>query len=97
MLQNSVAWRKEFGADSILEEDLKFDENLDSVDFMHYFDKEGYPVCYNAYGIFRDKELYQKIFEDKEKLKKFLTWSVQILEKWIKLLDFKPGGVNAMI
>jgi len=97
MLQNSVAWRKAFGADSILEEDLKFDENLDSVAFMHCYDKVGHPVCYNAYGIFRDKELYQKIFGDDEKLKKFLRWRVQILEKGIKLLNFKPGGVNAMI
>ena len=48
MLPNSVAWRKAFGADSILEEDLKFDENLDSVAFMHWFDKVGHPMCYNA-------------------------------------------------
>jgi hypothetical protein len=52
---------------------------------------------YNAYGIFRDKELYQKIFGDDEKLKNFMRWRVQILEKGIKLLNFKPGGVNAMI
>lgn len=97
MLHNSVAWRKAFGADSILEEDLKFDENLDSVAFMHCYDKVGHPVCYNAYGIFRDKELYHKIFGDDEKLKKFLRWRVQILERGIKLLNFKPGGVNAMI
>ena len=48
-------------------------------------------------NIFWDKELYQKIFGDNEKLKKFLRWRVQILEKGIKHLDFKPGGVNAMI
>lgn len=97
MLQNCVAWRKKFGADSVVDEDLAFDENLDSVAFMHCYDKEGHPVCYNAYGIFRDKELYQKIFGDDEKLKKFLRWRVQILEKGIKLLNFRPGGVNAMI
>eukprot|EP01018_Ginkgo_biloba_P004818 Gb_20479 [translate_table: standard] len=97
MLQNSVAWRKEFGADGILEEDLGFDDHLDAVAYMHSYDKEGHPVCYNAYGIFRDKELYQKIFGDDEKLKKFLRWRIQILEKGIRLLNFKPGGVNAMI
>ena len=81
MLQNSVAWRKAFRDHSILEEDLKFDENLDSVVLMHCFDKVGHPVCYNAYGIFQDKELYQKIFGDNEKLKNFLRWRVQILRR----------------
>ncbi|GLJ37263.1 hypothetical protein SUGI_0755930 [Cryptomeria japonica] len=97
MLQNCIAWRKKFGADKILEEDLAFDENLDSVAYMHCCDKDGHPVCYNAYGVFRDKDIYQKIFGDDEKLKRFLRWRVQILEKGIKLLNFKPGGVNAMI
>ena len=46
---------------------------------------------------FRYKELYQKIFGDDVKLKKFRRWRVQILEKGIKLLEFNLGGVNAMI
>ena len=92
-----MVWKKAFGTDIILEEDLKFDENLDSVAFMHYFDKVGHALCHNAYGIFRDKELYQKIFGDDEKIEKFLRLRVQILEKGIKRLDFKHGGVNAMI
>ena len=48
-------------------------------------------------GFFREKELDHKIFGDDENLENFLRWRVQILEKGIKLLDFKPGGVNAMI
>ena len=44
MFPNSVAWRKAFGADSILEEDLKFDENIDLVTFMHCFYKVGHPL-----------------------------------------------------
>ena len=43
------------------------------------------------------QELYQKFFGDDEKLKMFLRWRVQILEKGIKLLEFNPGDVNAMI
>ena len=46
---------------------------------------------------FREKELYQNIFGDDEKLRNFLRWRVQILEKHIKLLGFNLGGVNAMI
>ena len=49
------------------------------------------------YIILWKQELYQKIFGDDEKLKMFLRWRVQILEKGIKLLDFNPSGVNAMI
>ncbi|KAJ6362823.1 hypothetical protein OIU78_003089 [Salix suchowensis] len=36
-------------------------------------------------------------FGDEEKLKKFLRWRVQVLEKGINLLDFKAGGVNSII
>ena len=63
ILQNSVAWRKEFRADSILEEDLKFDENIDLVTFMHCFYKVGHPLCYNSYGIFsREGSLSEDIW-----------------------------------
>ncbi|KAJ6742339.1 PATELLIN-1 [Salix viminalis] len=41
--------------------------------------------------------MYERIFGDEEKLKKFLRWRVQVLEKGINLLDFKPGGVNSII
>ncbi|KZV33117.1 patellin-6 [Dorcoceras hygrometricum] len=98
MLLKCLDWRKDFGADGILEEDLgSFKELEGVVAFMHGYDREGHPVCYNAYGIFKDKEMYDKIFGDEEKLKKFLRWRVQILERGIKLLNFKPGGVNSII
>ena len=48
-------------------------------------------------GFFQEKDLYQKIFGDDENLENFLRWRVQILEKGIKLLEFNPGGFNAMI
>ncbi|XP_073275329.1 patellin-6-like [Primulina huaijiensis] len=98
MLLKCLDWRKDFGADGILEEDLgSFKELEGVVAFMHGYDREGHPACYNAYGIFKDKEMYDKIFGDDEKLKKFLRWRVQILERGIKLLNFKPGGVNSII
>ncbi|KAF9680077.1 hypothetical protein SADUNF_Sadunf06G0082600 [Salix dunnii] len=97
MLEQCLSWRKEFGADNIVQEDLGFKELEGVVACMHGYDREGHPVCYNAYGIFRDKEMYERIFGDEEKLKKFLRWRVQVLEKGINLLDFKPGGVNSII
>ncbi|KAK4793431.1 hypothetical protein SAY86_023866 [Trapa natans] len=63
---------------------------------MHEHDKEGHPVCYNVYGEFQNKELYEKTFGDDEKRAKFLRWRVQFLEKSIRKLDFSPGGVNTI-
>lgn len=97
MLEKCLAWRKEFGADEVVEEDLGFKELEGVVAYMHGYDREGHPVCYNAYGVFRDKDMYERIFGDEEKLKKFLRWRVQVLERGIKLLHFKPGGVNSII
>ncbi|GLJ42387.1 hypothetical protein SUGI_0877910 [Cryptomeria japonica] len=95
MLKNTILWRKRFGADSILEED--FGTEYDGVAYMHGCDKEGHPVCYNVYGVFQDKETYQKSFGDAEKCDRFLRWRIQLLEKGIQQLSFKPGGVNAMV
>ncbi|CAI9097218.1 OLC1v1033592C1 [Oldenlandia corymbosa var. corymbosa] len=104
MLMKCLAWRKDFGADNILEEDMGFKELEGVVAYMKGYDREGHPVCYNAYGVFKDKGMYERIFgknnvdeHEKEKLKKFLRWRVQVLERGIQSLEFKPGGVNSII
>ena len=97
MLLKCLSWRKDFGAETIVDEDLGFKELEGVIAYMRGYDKEGHPVCYNAYGVFRDKDMYERIFGDEEKLKKFLRWRVQVLERGIKLLHFKPGGVNSLI
>ncbi|GMY12649.1 patellin-3 [Fagus crenata] len=95
MIKNTVRWRKEFGIDELLEQDLGSD--LDKVVFMHGFDKEGHPVCYNVYGEFQNKELYQKAFSDEEKRQRFLRWRIQFLERSIRKLDFKPGCISTIV
>ncbi|CAH9103253.1 unnamed protein product [Cuscuta europaea] len=97
MLEKCLLWRKEFAAEDVVEEELGFKELEGVVAYMNGFDRQGHPVCYNAYGVFKDKEMYEKIFGDDEKLKRFLRWRVQVLERGIKLLHFKPGGVNSLI
>lgn len=99
MLERCIDWRKDFGADSILDEDLSQDfKDLEGVvAYMSGFDRHGHPVCYNAYGVFRDWELYERVFGDEDKLRKFLRWRVQVLERGVALLHFKPGGINSMI
>ncbi|CAI9115016.1 OLC1v1015848C1 [Oldenlandia corymbosa var. corymbosa] len=94
MLQNTLIWRKQYNVDGLIDEDLG--DDLDKVVFMHGHDKDGHPVCYNVYGEFQNKELYNKTFADEEKRKKFLRWRIQFLEKSIRKLDFRPGGINTI-
>ncbi|KAI3451656.1 hypothetical protein Pfo_008321 [Paulownia fortunei] len=83
MIKNTIKWRKEFGIDELVEEDLG--SELERVVFMHGHSKEGHPVCYN------------KMFSDEEKRQKFLRWRIQFLEKSIRKLDFSPGGVSTIV
>ncbi|KAK7294775.1 hypothetical protein RJT34_17671 [Clitoria ternatea] len=97
MLLKCLAWRAEFGAENVVDEELGFKELENVVAYTHGYDREGHPVCYNAYGVFKDKDMYERVFGDEEKLNKFLRWRVQVLERGIKLLHFRPGGVNSLI
>ena len=97
MIKNTIKWRREFGIEKLMEEDLEVSE-LEKVVFMSGVDKEGHPVCYNVYGEFQNKELYDKAFGDGEKRQRFLKWRIQYLEKGIReLLDFSPSGVSTMV
>ncbi|KAG9145898.1 hypothetical protein Leryth_019577 [Lithospermum erythrorhizon] len=94
MLKNTMAWRKEYKVDELVNEELG--DHLEKVVFMHGHDKEGHPVCYNVYGEFQNKELYSKTFSDEEKRGRFLRWRIQFLERSIRKLDFSPGGINTI-
>ncbi|KAL2241763.1 patellin-3-like [Sesamum indicum] len=96
MLKSVVAWRKEFKIDELLEEE-GIGEGLEKVVYIHGVDKEGHPVCYNAFGEFQDKELYSNTFSDAEKRAKFLRWYIQFLEKNIRKLDFSPDGTCTIV
>ncbi|KAL0365794.1 UNVERIFIED_CONTAM: Patellin-5 [Sesamum radiatum] len=96
MLKSVVAWRKEFKIDELLEEE-GIGEGLEKVVYIHGLDKEGHPVCYNAFGEFQDKELYSNTFSDAEKRAKFLRWYIQFLEKNIRKLDFSPDGTCTIV
>ncbi|XP_076894674.1 patellin-3-like [Bidens hawaiensis] len=95
MLKSVVAWRKEFDIESLLEEDLGTDQG--KVVYMHGVDKEGHPVCYNAFGEYHNKDLYQETFSEEEKRKKFIRWRIQFLEKSIRKLDFSPDGISTIV
>lgn len=96
MLKSVVAWRKEFKIDELLDE-KDLGQGLEKVVYNYGLDKEGHPVCYNAFGEFQNKELYQNTFADKEKLTKFLRWRIQFMEKSIRNLDFSPDGICTFV
>ncbi|XP_030485653.2 patellin-3 [Cannabis sativa] len=91
MFRNTIRWRKEFGIEELLSEDLG--DDLEKVVFMHGTDRDGHPVCYNVFGEFQNKDLYQNTFSDQEKRTKFLRYRIQFLEKSIRKLDFTSGGI----
>ncbi|GAV73505.1 CRAL_TRIO domain-containing protein/CRAL_TRIO_N domain-containing protein [Cephalotus follicularis] len=95
MLRNTIQWRKENNIDSILDEDLGVD--LGFAAYMNGNDRNGHPVCYNIFGVFGDEEVYNRTFGTEEQRKKFLRWRIQLMEKWIQNLDFKPGGVSSFL
>jgi hypothetical protein len=97
MLRSAVLWRKRFGIDALLDADLAFPE-LEKVVFYRGADRESHPVCYNVYGEFQDKDLYEKAFGDEEKRERFLKWRIQLLERGIlSQLDFAPSGICSMV
>jgi hypothetical protein len=97
MVLRCAAWRAEFRADAVLEEDLGFKDLEGVVAYMHGWDRDSHPVCYNAYGVFRDREMYERAFGDGDRLARFLRWRVQVMERGVRALQLRPGGVNAII
>ncbi|RDX65369.1 Patellin-3, partial [Mucuna pruriens] len=95
MIKNTVRWRKEFGIDGLVLEDLGSD--WDKVVFNHGYDKQGHTVCYNVFGEFENKELYNKTFSDEEKRNKFIRWRIQVLEKSVRSLDFSPTAISTIV
>ncbi|KAJ9163254.1 hypothetical protein P3X46_022943 [Hevea brasiliensis] len=95
MLRKTLQWRKESNIDSILDDDVGVD--LSSAFYMNGIDREGHPVCYNNYGVFGNEELYNKAFGTEENRKQFLRWRFQLMEKGIRKLDLKPGGVTSLL
>lgn len=84
MLQDTMAWRKDFNTDSLVDEGTPADFHSS---FILDVDREGHPVCYN-----RDLSS-KKSLEDEIQLRK----RIQVLEKGIQKLDFRPNGIHSMV
>ncbi|CAL9767617.1 unnamed protein product [Musa acuminata subsp. burmannicoides] len=98
MLLRCAEWRREFGADGVAEEEMVGLKEVEGVvAYMHGWDRRGHPVCYNAYGVFKDAAVYERVLGDPDKLQRFLRWRVQVMERGVRLLHLRPGGVNSII
>ncbi|KAH7577674.1 hypothetical protein ACOSP7_001340 [Xanthoceras sorbifolium] len=95
MLQKTLKWRRDFMANVDLEQVL--DPDFEKIMYLNCKDKEGQPLCYNIYGPLKDRELYKKFFGSKNDSDKFIKLKVQLMEKGLKELSFKPGGPNSMV
>lgn len=96
MLRKTLRWRREFKTDGILEENLGYD--LENVVYLKGRSREGHPLlCNNIYWPYKNKELYKKAFGSQEKCQEILRWRVQCMERTIKKLSFKNGGVTSII
>ncbi|KAI8875161.1 CRAL/TRIO domain-containing protein [Backusella circina FSU 941] len=81
MLTNTLKWRKEFNADTILEEEFDTSIFNNDIGLLYKTDNEGSPVTYNFYG----KIDQQTVFGD---VNRFIRWRIQLMEKGIQLIDF---------
>ncbi|XP_068651374.1 patellin-4-like [Aristolochia californica] len=95
MLRKTLKWRRDFRVEGILDEDLGGE--FDSMSYINSTDKEGRPICYNMFGLFKDKGLFQKTLGTEEKRDAFVRWRVQCMEKGIRQLSFKKGGPASII
>ncbi|CAL9761453.1 unnamed protein product [Musa acuminata subsp. burmannicoides] len=96
MLRNVLVWRKQFRIDSILDEE-SLGVDFVAACYMDGVDRERHPVCYNMPGVFQNDKLYQETFGSEQGRERFQRWRVQLMEKGIKTLDFKPGGVASLL
>jgi hypothetical protein len=96
MLVNTIKWCQSFLATTIREKKLQ--SNLDDYFYMQGKDRDGHPVCYNIWGAFHDNpDLFEKMLGNASKMKNFLRWHVQLLEKGIKAVKFTPRGTSAIL
>jgi hypothetical protein len=56
----------------------------------------GYTVTFTSIlAVFRDGGVYDRAFGDR--LARFLRWRVQVMERGVRALSLRPGGVNAIV
>ncbi|PPR88214.1 hypothetical protein GOBAR_AA32475 [Gossypium barbadense] len=94
-LRKTLAWRKEFKADEILEEN--FGPEFQKVAYLNTVDKEGRPVFYHSEKP-EPMHYYPEDFDVNLEVARYkMVWRAQQMEKCIKELNFEPGGADSLI
>ncbi|WOL19309.1 patellin-4-like [Canna indica] len=102
MLRKTLTWRRQFKVDALdtasdVVDDDEAIAHLKSAAYIDGRDREGNPVCYNIYGMFKDKEVYRKTFGSQERRRKFMMWRVKLMEQGVQQMSLKPGGAAAIL
>ncbi|CAN0852760.1 PATL5 [Linum grandiflorum] len=99
MFSRAIVWRKKFGIDKLQleDEDDKYSNTLARAFFTSRRSREGHPVWYIVCGAFLDKELYDEAFSDEAKKERFLKWRIMFIERTMRKLDFRAGGISSII
>lgn len=97
MMRKTLRWRREFRVSEILDE-KQFSPDLENLWYNdNGKDKEGRLLCYNVFRNIKNKELEEEIWGRHNHHHECLKWRVHIIEKAIKQLEFKQGGVNSVL
>lgn len=103
MLRRTLRWRREFGLECTRgvcendEEAAALADHLKGAAYIAGCDREGNPVCYNVYGVFKDREVYRRAVGSAERRERLLRWRVRLMEHGIEQMSLRPGGSAAML
>lgn len=103
MLRRMLRWRREFGLECARgvcendEEAAALADHLKGAAYIAGRDREGNPVCYNVYGVFKNREVYRRVVGSAERRERLLRWRVRLMEQGIEQMSLRPGGSAAML
>ncbi|KAF8006369.1 hypothetical protein BT93_K0615 [Corymbia citriodora subsp. variegata] len=98
MLQETLRWRRKNRVDEIAGEPPPGpDEPVSQMVYLRSVDREGRPLCHHVYGVLEDREAYKWALGTKEKVEEFKRRIVQFMEKVVRRLGFKDGGVDSVV
>ncbi|XP_042405723.1 patellin-4-like [Zingiber officinale] len=103
MLRRTLRWRREFGLDCAKgvcendEEAAALAEHLRGAAYIAGRDRDGNPVCYNVYGVFKDREVYRRAVGSAERRQRLLRWRVRLMEQGIEQMSLHSGGSATLL
>lgn len=97
MLQETLQWRRQHRVDEIAGEPPLGPVEFSRMMYVRSVDRDGRPLCHHAYGLLEDREAYKRALGTKERVEEFERLFVQFMEKVVRRLSFKDGGVDSVV